>query len=795
MSGRLSRTSRRTAALLLLSVLALLLSGAPVAHAATLTVTTTADNTTDDTDCTLREAILAANGAPANDDCGTGSAGLDTIAFNIPAAQCGADGVCIITLSGSNLPDITEVVVIDGTTQPRYGTAPANVCATASAPSYMRVEVRGGSLNINHASGSSTIRGLSLVDPDLESLHAAMRVQAGSGHHIECNHLGVNGPGTAGVGTTSYGVVIEYSASGVIVGTDGDGSNDLAERNVFGALGYGIYINGNSDNVIAGNYFGFGADGVTALALARGVFMRQTSGNNRVGTDGNGISDEQERNVIGNTTAAGVEITSYTTADANTVAGNWIGVDATGASTTCVRGVHVNNSFSGGPVGTTITGNTIGHCTFGILLTGNTVNSTTITGNYIGVMPDGTSIGSGMNTGIRLENGVDNTSIGNGTLEGANTIGHITNRAINIIGGGGITGTVIDLNFIGVGPGGSNAGNGWGISFDSVDSGDTGNVVRHNIIGHNGKGIAILTTAASPSPITISDNFIGTDGAAAFADFGNSTGLLINNSAAGVNYHLLHNNLFAHNTTEGIYLGDDTEFAAGSDNNCFIGNAIGFNYGGPTANLPFKNNWWNAADGPSGVGPGSGDSIQYSSTGTLDFMPWLTSDDGTICDALLNNGSMEDDTNADKVPDFWKIKSPSGKSQRKCDNPAKGKFYAHTGTCAVVLQSTGAKEVLKQTYTPTGGGLAGDQYRLTLWASGKNIPAGATARAVVIFKYTDSTTEKFTLLLPTGTYAYQQFTLYATAAQDYTAVKVKIEYAASGGKLTVDDVSLGQTGP
>jgi CSLREA domain-containing protein len=775
----------------------MLLSAVPAAHAATLTVTTTADNTTDDTDCTLREAILAANGAAANADCGAGSAGLDTIAFNIPAGQCGADGVCIITLSGSNLPTITEALTIDGTTQPRYGTAPANVCATASAPSYMRIMVRGGSLNINHASGSSTIRGLSLVDPDLDpsGAPAGVHAKAGSGHHIECNHLGVNGPGTAGVGVTYNGVVIESTASGVIVGTDGDGSNDLAERNVFGALEVtGVYINSNSDNVIAGNIFGFGADGMTALSInGDAVFIRQFSNSNRVGTNGDGVSDTLERNIIGNV-VDGVDVCTYGPTP-TVIAGNWIGLDAAGAAAPCARGVHVNEEAGAGqPQGTAITANTIGHCTFGIYLEGDDVDDTNITANFIGVMPDGTPIASGMQIGIRIDEGADGTLIGDGTLAGANTIGNASNSGIFIVGNDSVTGTVIDTNFIGVGPGGTDAGNNEaGIWFSAIQDGDTGSVVRGNTIGYNTTGIAIVSDEASPAQIEITGNYIGTDSAAAFANYANGTGLLINNSTTGANAHLLRNNLFAHSDGQAVYLADDTSFAAGSDDNCFIGNATGFQYNGTTVDLPFENNWWNAADGPSGVGPGSGDSIQYGSTGTLDFTPWLTSNEGTICDPLLENGSMEADANGDKVPDFWKIKSPSGKSKQKCDNPAKGKYYAHTGTCAVVLASTGAKEVLQQTYTPSGGGLAGDQYRLSLWASGKGIPASATARAVVQFAYTDGTKEKLILNLPTGDYAYQQLLLDVTAAKDYTSIKVKIEYAASGGKLSIDDVSLVQT--
>ncbi len=780
---------RQIGVLFVVCGLALLLSPLPTAHAATLTVTTTADNTTADGACTLREAILAANGAPANSDCGSGTAGLDTIAFNIPAGQCGADGVCIITLSG-NLPTVTEAVTIDGTTQPQYGTAPTNVCATSSAPSYMRVEVRGGGLYIDHASGSSTMRGLSLVDPAAEPISAAVRVRRGSGHRIQCNHVGVNGPGTSLVGTTNYGVAIELNASGVIIGTDGDGSKDLAERNVFGG-GFGVYINANNENVIAGNYFGFGADGTTPLSIVNAIFMRQSSGQNLVGTNWDGISDELERNVIGNT-YTGVEIASWSSAGTNSVVGNWIGLNAAGAPAPCSgRGIYLNTTGAGSPTDTIINGNTIGRCPRGILLDGEGVDDTLITGNYIGVAPDGTSLG--MDYGIWIGQGADSTTIGDGTLIGANFIGNANQAGIYISGNNSVTGTAIIRNFIGVGPGGINAGNGTGIWFNAIQSGDRGTAVFNNTIGYNtNDGIAILTTDATPAQIAIVDNFIGTDSAAAFANYANGRGLRISDSGIGANSHWLSNNLFAHNEVAGVFLADDTSFSSGSVNNCFIGNAIGFHYRGSIWELGFEYNWWNAADGPSGEGPGSGDSVQYDpfTIGTLDFTPWLTSDDGTICDVLLNNGSMEDDADGNKVPDFWKIKTPSGKSMRKCDNPAKGKFYAHTGSCAVVLQSTGAREKLQQTYTPSGGGLAGDLYTLSLWASGKSIPAGAIARVTVQFAYTDGTKEKFTLNLPTGTYAYQQFQLDAVAAKDYTSVKVKVEYAASGGKLIVDDVSF-----
>jgi CSLREA domain-containing protein len=76
-------------------------------YATTIIVNTVADHTTNDAFCTLPEAILTANGTPANGNCGIGAAGLDTIAFNLSA------GTPSITLSNP-LANITQLVIIKG---------------------------------------------------------------------------------------------------------------------------------------------------------------------------------------------------------------------------------------------------------------------------------------------------------------------------------------------------------------------------------------------------------------------------------------------------------------------------------------------------------------------------------------------------------------------------------------------------------------------------------------------------------------------------------------------------------
>ena len=81
--------------------------GSASAQAATITVTSNADAAlpADDGNCTLREAIAAANANAAVDTCTPGDAGLDTITF--------ADGLGTITLTTGQL-EITETVSITG---------------------------------------------------------------------------------------------------------------------------------------------------------------------------------------------------------------------------------------------------------------------------------------------------------------------------------------------------------------------------------------------------------------------------------------------------------------------------------------------------------------------------------------------------------------------------------------------------------------------------------------------------------------------------------------------------------
>ena len=104
------------------------------------------------------------------------------------------------------------------------------------------------------------------------------------------------------------------STENTVVGTNGDGVSDADERNVFGNTVYSNTIEfyrAGPNIVLAGNYFGVGVDGVTPAPVSTNVFpdfLRMTKVNSllvrlpqvRVGSNGDGISDDLEGNLIVN---------------------------------------------------------------------------------------------------------------------------------------------------------------------------------------------------------------------------------------------------------------------------------------------------------------------------------------------------------------------------------------------------------------------------------------------------------------------------------------------------------------
>ena len=173
----------------------------------------------------------------------------------------------------------------------------------------------------------------------------AIEGEQSTGNKIQGNYIGVNVTGTVGLGNGASGVGITYGASANVVGTDGDGSGDADEGNVISdhtsSLATGVYVTGGGHhNVVAGNLIGTDVTGTSHLGNATGVYVSGAS-HNRIGTDGDGLDDGLEGNlIVGNTT--GVCIFGADTLG-NSIRGNSIFDNAGLGIDLCNDGVTLND--------------------------------------------------------------------------------------------------------------------------------------------------------------------------------------------------------------------------------------------------------------------------------------------------------------------------------------------------------------------------------------------------------------------------------------------------------------------
>jgi CSLREA domain-containing protein len=171
--------------------------------------------------CTLRAAIEQANAAP----------GPHTVNFRIGT---GAQTIAV----GSALPNVTDTLTIDATTQPGFQGSPL-------------VVLGGGGLDADGLSmRAGVVRGLVINGFKL----AAIRID-GAGSVVAGNYIGTDAVGNAAVGNGT-GVV---AGAGVLVG-----GTTPAARNVISGNGTGVALFGDSA-VVLGNYIGLAADGASPL--------------------------------------------------------------------------------------------------------------------------------------------------------------------------------------------------------------------------------------------------------------------------------------------------------------------------------------------------------------------------------------------------------------------------------------------------------------------------------------------------------------------------------------------------
>lgn len=555
----------------------------------------------------LRQAILDSNATPGVHD---------TISFAIPTSDPGFD----VTAGAWNirpatqLPEITDGLLIDGTSQPGYSAVHRPVVALDGAGHAFEGLVLSG--------GQSSVRGLA-IGGFITGIHLR---QQGS-DTIEGCFIGTDATGLIARGNTQ--VTSAPPAAGVLVECAGNtiGGTEPGQGNLIAANDCGVRIVGVSatGNTVAGNTIGLDASGRLGVGNhTAGVYIESASSN----TIGGPVAGA--RNVISGNAGAGVRIQSgVAAADNNAIQGNYIGTDATGT----IAAGNRDDGVEVAAADTLITGNVVSansdgvHIAGGLALAG-LVHDNTVQGNFIGTDKAGMVALPNHVHGIQLEFSASNRIGGSDSGEG-NLISGNTGHGIAAQSGPDTPAGTIAGNLIGTDITGKHAlaNGGDGIALNAAEMRIIDNVIAAN--GHN--GITVVLSAPPgvtwPSNDVITGNFIGTDRDAT-AHLGNSgDGILVEsggNSIGGAEDGT--GNAIAYNARNGVTIESGVHNAVLS-NSIHDNGGIGidlFPLAGPTPNDASGHVGANHGQNFPVIGSVVGNSDGITVTGSLDSTPATT---------------------------------------------------------------------------------------------------------------------------------------------------------------------------
>ena len=443
--------------------------------------------------CTLRAAIEEANA----------NAGTDTIEFAIPAATdpgCNAGtGVCTVQPT-SALPFVTESVIIDAYTQPGASPNTNTVTSGLGLNTVLKIELDGTNAGASTIglliTGASTVRGLAIN----RFTGGGEAIRSAAANVIEGNFLGTDVTGTVALGN-GWGIVVENASGTTMGGTASGAPNLISGNNIDGILILGVSA---TANLIEGNFIGTDISGAAALGnSAAGVKIDDGASNNTVGGTTAGA-----RNVISANGSYGVFIVGPATG--NSVQGNFIGTDVTGAAVlgNSSTGVLIDGASNNTIGGTTSgTRNVISANGGGGVVIGGPSSGNTVQGNFIGTDATGILDRGNSNQGVRIviSASASNNTVGGTTAGAGNTISFNSGDGVAADSGTGIA--ILGNSVF------SNTGLGIDLSPDGVTPNDAGD---GDAGANNLQNFPILTSAVTGGgTITIG----GTLNSAASTDF------------------------------------------------------------------------------------------------------------------------------------------------------------------------------------------------------------------------------------------------------------------------------------
>jgi len=334
----------------------------------------------------------------------------DTIDFNLP----GSAPYVIQPLS--SLPQITNSVTIDGTSQPGYAGQPV-------------VEFNGSDAGFTDGlqldASNITVQGLVIN----EFGNNGIEIEGGNDDVIQGNVIGLDAEGIVALGNGNNGVEVVYGAGKLVGGTKANAGNVIS-GNVAG-----VFLQNSAVDVsIEGNKIGTDARGYEAL-----------------GNDFDGVVLSGSDNTVGGTSVAAGNVISGNgrdgisdgvyagTAGNNVIEANLIGTDVTGNVAIPNRQDGIELAATGDLVGgtTAATGNVI---------SGNAQDGLVLEGDATGIRVDGNNIGTDETGTQPLGNGADGVLIE--ASASVNTIGGTASKDGNGIAYSGGTGVVVTINAV-----------------------------------------------------------------------------------------------------------------------------------------------------------------------------------------------------------------------------------------------------------------------------------------------------------------------------------------------------------
>lgn len=364
---------------------------------------------------------------------------------------------------------------------------------------------------------------------------------------VEGNYIGVDLTGNAPL-SNHYGVIIKADANNNKVG-----GSSLTYRNVISANHeIGVYIEASDNNVVSGNYIGLNKNGSEAfyynegtdsLIQANGVEINTLSKFNVIG--GN---DPGERNVISGNRVYGAIY--YGQVSENTIAGNFIGTDATGAfAIPNATGICVDDASNHNTIENNLLSGNVSYGLF-IVTTGSDYNI--FRGNNVGLDYMG-EFAIPNDVGLLIGGGAKNNIIGGDSYLDRNLFSGNNYGGIEISDNGTdfnlIKGNCIGLEMSGI----YSLPNNFGIGVANLAS---GNIIENNIISANSTFGLILTDNSEYTEVYGNKIGVAEDGV---SDRGNlASGIVI---IAGSNNNIIGSidkpNIIAYNDSIGIVIADN----------------------------------------------------------------------------------------------------------------------------------------------------------------------------------------------------------------------------------------------